>query len=479
MATQKIVFGEWLPDQPGLAGALVSVKNVVSQAVGYGPLATAAIFSEEADEPLTTLVAGKEPEGATKFFAAGETKIYQCSGVGALTDVSKAGGYDASDRFRFTQFGNTIIGTDFHDKLQAYQLGTSTTFDDLSADAPVARYITVVRDFVVAAFIKDGSDTYPLRVQWSDLNNETNWTPGETSQADYQDIPDGGQIIGIRGGEFGLVFLEKAIHRMSYVGTPFIFQFDNISRGKGCIANGSIAQVQGVCFFLSDDGFYMCDGQNVMSIGNEKVDRWFYSIADIDGLKKMSCAVDPVSKLILWNFIGVDGRRYLMIYNFNTKKWTYGDANTDYISDASSSGVTLEELDSISTSIDALTTSLDSILWLGGRYFLGGTYGNYVMTYTGTPATAQIDTGDIDAGARSLVTLARPHIDRGSADVSVASRTRLDETITYSTAVSADDENRVSLRSNGRYHRFRVTPTGSQWKNAIAIDIDVVAQGGR
>ena len=141
--------------------------------------------------------------------------------------------------------------------------------------------------------------------------------------------------------------------------------------------------------------------------------------------------------------------------------------------------MTLEELDNISTSIDALPTSLDSVLWLGGRYFLGGTRGNYVMTYTGAPATARIETGDIDAGARSLVTLARPHVDRGSANVSVSSRTRLDETVSYSSAVAADDENRVSLRSNGRYHRFRVTPTGDNWKNAIAIDVDIIGQGGR
>ena len=182
---------------------------------------------------------------------------------------------------------------------------------------------------------------------------------------------------------------------------------------------------------------------------------------------------------MIWNFKVLDQSRKLIIYNFNTKKWTYGDATSDYISDASSAGVTMEELDSISGSIDGLGASLDSILYIGGKYFLGGTYGTYVMTYTGSPAVGNIEVGDIDPGSRSLVTLARPHIDGGSANVSVSSRTRLDETVSYSSAVAADDENRVSLRSNGRYHRFRVTPTGDNWKNAIAIDVDIVGQGGR
>ena len=120
MATTKLTFGEWMPDQPSITGALVDAKNVVSQAVGYGPLPTAATFSAAASENLTTLVAGKTPVNATKLFAAGTTKIFDVSGVGALTNVSKTGGYTPNannDRFRFTQFGNVIIGTNNSDWL--------------------------------------------------------------------------------------------------------------------------------------------------------------------------------------------------------------------------------------------------------------------------------------------------------------------------------------------------------------------------
>ncbi len=165
-----------------------------------------------------------------------------------------------------------------------------------------------------------------------------------------------------------IVLLERAIHRMTYVGTPFIFQFDNISRGKGCMASGSIAQYQGVTFFLSDDGFYMCDGQNVTAIGAEKIDRFFLQDASESDFKTMSAAVDPIRKLVIWNYKSVNGTRNLIIYNFKTQKWTYGDAGTDFLAEASTSSLTLENLDSISASIDALTTSLDSQLYVGGKY---------------------------------------------------------------------------------------------------------------
>jgi len=481
MATTKLVFGEWMPDQPSITGALMDAKNVVSQAVGYGPFPTAATFSAAASENLTTLVAGKTPVNATKLFAAGSTKIFDVSGVGVLTNVSKTGGYTpnaSNDRFRFTQFGNVIIGTNNSDAIQAYTLGTSTAFADLAAGAPRCKFLTVVRDFVVTAFTTESSTVYPARVRWSGINDETTWGTSQVTQADFQDIPDGGQIVGIRGGEFGLVLMEKGISRMSYVGTPFVFQFDNISRGKGCIAAGSIAQSQGVTFFLSDDGFYMCDGQQVIPIGSEKVDRWFFSNADESGFDSMSAAIDPVRKLVIWNFKTTFAQRQLIIYNFNTKKWTYGNAGTDFISDASTSATTLEGLDSISNSIDALTVSLDSILYMGGKYFLGGTSGAYVVTYNGANATANIVTGDVNAGGRSVVTLARPLVDGGSATVSVASRTLLSEQPSFGTAVAADSENRVSLRSNGNYHQFQVIPTG-QWKTAVGLDVELQGQGVR
>ena len=478
MPTQRVQLGEWMPDQSGITGALTDAKNVVSQAVGYGSFPTAVAFSGSATEDLVSLYAAKNPDSTTQLFTSGASKIYTVSGIGALTQVKSGMTTGIDDRVRFTQFGKRVITTNNADVLQGWTLGTSTSFANLSASAPKAKFITVVRDFVVCANTYESAAQQQYRVRWSALNDETDWVEDVNTQSDYQDIPDGGQIVGIRGGEFGLVFLERAISRMTYIGTPFIFQFDNISRNKGCMVSGSIAQYQGVTFFLSDDGFYMCDGQQVVPIGSEKVDRFFINDASESDYGTMSSAVDPIRKLVIWNYVATDGFRKLLIYNFATKKWTYADAGTDYLSEASSTAVTLEQLDSISASIDAMTTSLDSRLYVGGKYFLGGTLGAVVYTYTGASATGQIATGDIDLGGQSVVTLARPQVDGGSATIAVASRQLLSESVLFGTAVAADSENRVSLRSSGRYHRLQLVPTGN-WSNAVAIDVDVTGQGAR
>jgi hypothetical protein len=479
MATQRLTLGEWLPDQPGLVNALSDAKNVIAQQVGYGPMPSAVSISDQAtDLTLSSLYGAKDPDGNTILFAAGDVDVYTVSGGGELTEVSGET-YTADARVRFTQFGNNVIFTNNSQPLQSYVMGTSSAFADLSADAPVAKYITVVRDFVVVANTFEDSEQKPFRVRWSDLNDETEWTTSETTQADYQDIPDGGQIMGIRGGEFGIILLERGIVRMSYIGTPFIFQFDNISRGKGCISSGSIAQYQGITFFLSDDGFYMCDGQQVTPIGAEKVDRWFFANADEAQFENMSAAVDPIKKTIIWNFKLITGYTSQLIYNFKVGKWTYADQQIDYVSDASTSASDLEDLDNISASIDGLEQSLDSVVYLGGRFFLGGTYQGHVYAFTGANKTGVISSGDIDAGANSVITLARPQVDNGSGSVAVASRKLLSEIPTFGTLVAADSENRVPLRSAGRYHRIKLTPTGNNWTTAIAVDYDLVGQGTR
>lgn len=470
---QRLTFGEWLPDQPGLVGALQTANNVVAQSVGYGPFPSMVDYSQAASENLNAVFTGKF--GATSnIFAGGASKLFKFDTTDlSMDDVSKVGGYTGT-RWRFTQFGDVVIAANGAEKLQAWVIGSSTLFADLAAAAPVASFVTVVRDFVVGANIS----SYPSRVQWSDINDETNWTSGPTSQSDYQDIPDGGNIRGITGGEFGLVLLDQSIVRMSYIGAPLFFQFDTISRTLGCYESGSIAQYGPMTFFLSDDGFYMCDGQSVKPIGAEKIDRWFFDDADPANITKMSAAIDPIRKIVAWCYPNTRAGKTILIYNWQVQKWTYADTTADYIASAGTASVTLEGLDAYSASIDALDISLDSRIWVGGKFIFAGSSGAKVVTFTGDPSSAVLETGDFAAGVNSIVRLARPQVDNGSATVAVASRDLLSDTVNFGTASAADSDNRVSLRSFGKYHRLRVVPTGN-WTTVVGVDVDTIQSGRR
>jgi hypothetical protein len=536
MPVQRIAFKDWLPDQPSILDTVSEANNVIPLAVGYGPFKSAVTFSGAASEDLNNCFAAKL-DNDVFIFAGGATKLFKVDNTDlSLVDESKSGGYTGTNRWQFLQFGSLAIASNGSEKIQSFDVNSSTAFADVSSDAPIAKYITVVRDFVVAGNI--GAGTSPSKVQWSGINDASTWTTTATSQSDYQIIPDGGDITGVVGGEFGIVFLEKAIVRMSYIGTPLIFQFDTVSRNVGCIEGNSIAQYSGTAYFLSDDGFYATNGQTLTGIGSEKVDRYFFSNANIGDIDSISAAVDPERNLVIWNYSNVSGGRSLLIYNFETQKWCEADTDVDYLSTLATSGTTLDGLDSAynvtagafvvgksytirtvgSTSFtaigavantvgvlftatgagsgtgvaidmaasaaalktsDTLVTTLDDRLYKGGKFLFGGVRDTRIITFTGTYATGSIITNDLEYGYNSVLTLIRPSVDNGSASVSVASRRMLDDTITYGTAVTASQEDRCSVRSAGRYHRVALTPTGANWSSAIGMDIDYSEQGTR
>lgn len=482
MAISRITFGEWTPDQPGITNGLQRAENVFSKAVGYGALQSAVDYSASASENLNSLVAAKTTAGGTLVFAGGSTKLFRLDATDlSLDNVSKSGNYvtPTGQRWRFTQFGNVVIAANGQAKLQGFNVNSSTLFANLAADAPEARYVTVVRDFVVTGFINSTS-VYPYRVQWSALGDESSWTSSATTQADYQDIPDGGAVVGVTGGEFGLVFLDRSIHRMTYVGSPLVFQFDNISRNMGCLEANSIVQYGGTSFFLSNDGFYACDGQQILPIGNEKVNRYFFDNADQALLAQMSAAVDPFRKLVIWSYVSNNSATpdKLIIYNYQTNKWTSGIASVSAISTSATPSFTLEGLD-VFGDLETISTSFDSAIWIGGKSQFAGVKNAKIVTFSGSNMTAYLETGDIEIpGSTSAITMVKPIVDNGSASVALLSRRLLSESTVFGSQTAANGENRVSVRGVGRYHRLQLTPTGD-WKNTVGMDIDLSPLGTR
>lgn len=472
---QRLNLGEWTPDQPGVAGTLTEATNVVPQLVGYGAFQTASNYSSAASENVFSAASAIYGSGL-ELFAGGATKIFKFDKTTTLlSNVSKAGGYTASTSWDFTQFGNAVIAANDKNILQVWYMGTSTSFADLSVSAPIAKFVTVVRDFVVSANI--GSGLYPNRVQWSDLNDETDWVAGATSQADFQDLSDGGNITGLTGGEFGLVLMENAIARMTYSGSPFFFQFDIISRNLGCVEPGSVAQYGNTTFFLSDNGFYSCNGQQLEPIGAEKVDQFFLNDANQGYLSRMSASIDPLRKLVIWEYFNNDQENALLIYNWQVKRWSYGVTDVDFLSQAATPALTLEALDAFGT-VDSIGTSFDSRVWAGGKNVLSGIRDNRIVTFTGASAQASIATQDLEFGQNSLVTVIKPLVQNGSCNAQISSSRTLTDNTNYGSISTQNNDGRCPVRSSGRFHRIRILPTGT-WTDAVGMDIEVANQGNR
>jgi hypothetical protein len=190
MPTQRIAFKEWLPDQPSILDSVSEANNVIPLAIGYGPFKSPVNYSGAASEDLNNCFAAKL-DNDVFIFAGGASKLFKVDNTDlSLVDESKAGGYTGTNRWQFLQFGSLALASNGSEKIQSFDVNSSTAFADVSSEAPIAKYITAVRDFVVAGNI--GAGTNPNKVQWSGINDASTWTATATSQSDYQLLPDGG-----------------------------------------------------------------------------------------------------------------------------------------------------------------------------------------------------------------------------------------------------------------------------------------------
>ena len=477
----QIPFGEWLPDQPQHMNPGANVATNVYYALNSYKRFPSLVNYSSNNISTDSRGAGSFRDNANNVynFVANNTDIYQLDG-GTFTSRKGSLTGGNTDFWTFTQFGNYVIASNGVDLPQYFLMGTSTNFANLSSlgsGVPNFRVSGVVRDFLVTGNLTTGSNT----IQWSGINDISEWTPG-TKQSDSQDLPgSGGQIVHITSGEIGYVFRQNQIIRMDYVGGATVFRLSVISPNRGAVYGRTVCQDNRRVFFYADDGFFEINGDQVISIGAEKVNRFF----DVDLNKAFSdricAAVDPFNQLALWlypsanntaNTTGICDK--ILIYNYATQKWSTADASASTIFSQFVGAYTVELMDIISENLDQINIALDTDFWSGGQLFLGAIDSDYkAAIFSGTENQGTIETREMELfqGHRSSITNIRPIIDATSS-VTVKSRERLADTPTESSLSSMVASGDNPVRQSGRYFRFKIiTPSGSVWTHAQGVDI--------
>jgi hypothetical protein len=349
-----VPFASFGPDVSDLNGSVTSsIENVLPRSDGYGPFPGHVSFTSALAGACRGYFFARN-EDQLVVFAATETRIYLLDNT-TLTwsDVSSGGSayaaLSANENWQFAQFNNFVIAVQANVAPQVYNLSSDTDFDDLGGSPPQARYISIINRFVVLSGLLDD----PYRVQWSGLNDTTNWTAG-TGLSDFQDLPDGGVVRGVVGGEFGIIIQDGAMRRMIFSpGSDVIFQIDRISKDTGALAPYSIVNAGERVFFLSPRGFIMTDSSGAVTpIGKERIDRTFLSTYDSTALGLVIGVADPASNLVMWSYRSQDGGDEglfdkLICFDWVLNRWSTVNMSGEYIAALARPGQTLEGLDSI------------------------------------------------------------------------------------------------------------------------------------
>ena len=409
-----------------------------------------------------------------------------------LTTTNFSGGTpltgDSDDYCTFTQFGEYVIFSNGVDQPQYYLMGTSSVFANLSTiatDNPVFRCSGVVRDFVVAGNISGSTN----RIQWSGINDLTTWTAG-VSQSDSQDLPgSGGQVVAITSGEVGYVFRQNQIIRMDYVGGNTVFRLSVISPNRGAMYGRTVCQDNRQIFFYADDGFYQINGDQIMPIGVEKVNRYFDLNLNKAYTDRICAAVDPFNQLAMWLFPSTSNTAnttgicdQIIIYNYVTQKWSLAEASASTIFSQFVGAYTVELMDIISQNLENISAALDTDYWSGGQMLLGAVDSDYkAAIFSGTANECEIETSELEPfpGLRTNITGVRPIVD-ADATLTVKTRERLADSESASSSVSMRDSGINPVRKSGRYIRANVkVASGTKFNHAQGIDLVASRAGVR
>jgi hypothetical protein len=489
-----IEFGEWLPDQSDLAsGGVLEAKNVLPAARGYRPFRGLSSVSGAADAYLRGMFATRDQTGVNQIFAGDATKLYKYDASdSSLANVSQSGNYTiaSNERWKFVQFGNNLLAAGGHSQvLQNYVIGTSSLFADISG-APAALYMAAVRDFIVCGNVRYGGTTYQEQLYWSAINDSQSWTIG-TNQSDVQNLADSGAITGIVGGQFGVIFTQRGISRLEYVGSPVVFSVEKVQTTNGCEIPGSIVALgTNAIFYIAQNGFMMFDGNQSVPIGAEKIDNWFYDNLNAAYTNRVTSAIDPNNQIVVWSFVSNDSNDgepdKIIVYNYAVNKWSLLEIDHGSVGTILLPGYTLEQLDNINSNIDTMTTSFDSPIYAGESFTLAASKDNKIFSFTGDILDASITSREFEvtplrSSAINSVTpyvTARNAVTTPTLTISVGSRSKQIDDVTFTTAGSLNADNLCNVRSHGRYHRVKVQTSGD-FRYALGVDVDAKPLGRR
>jgi hypothetical protein len=423
-----------------------------------------------------------DPDTFTVSATAGGSVINMATagtGTHSVTWIYSSLSSDA--QWQFAQFGNLVFATQKNVVLQVYNLSSSTAFADTSGSPPQANYISVVGRFLVLS----GLLSNPFRIHWSGLNDTTNWTSGVGS-SDYQDFPDGGIVRGVAGGEFGTVFQDQAIRRMSYIpGSPLIFQIERITQDQGLFAPYSVVAAGDVIYFHTAHGFHkIAPGGLPVQIGRERVDRTFFDDLDKTELRMFIGAYDPRSTRVFWAYKSTSGATglYDKILGYDTAldRWFPLEMSGEYLLGMSQPGITLENLDAISASIDALGASLDSFSVSTQPLIAQFNSDHKIGFFSGSNLEATLETGEQGTDGRRIgVWGFRPVTDAPSVYGSASYRELVSETPTSLTEIAQNTRTgRCDLRRSTRYSRMKIrVPAATLWTYAAGVEPDIRQEG--
>ena len=186
------------------------------------------------------------------------------------------------------------------------------------------------RDRHVIVFGCDAQDDIgtqdPLLIRFSDQENPLVWSAQATNTAGDLRIGSGSEIItAVETRQQILVFTDRSLHAMQFLGPPFTFGISLISENITVASPLSAIAVDDSVYWMGKDEFYVYTGQ-VQKLPCS-VRSYVFSDFNTQQSEKVTCGVNSSFSEIWWFYPSAlsDSLDKYVIFNYQENAWYYGN----------------------------------------------------------------------------------------------------------------------------------------------------------
>lgn len=435
-------------------------------------------------------------------------KLYRYNGstLSNVTKTSDATNYSNSPRWQGVQIGTAMLMNNGSDVPQ-YMLPSGSRFADLPnwPSQLITNCLKPFNSFLVMSGYEVGSSKYPYTVRWSDEYDPTS-VPGSYDITSTTNL-SGETTLSGKNGELidqlalngsNIIYAERGVFAMSFIGAPLVFSFREIFEDDGILNRGAVASFFGRHLVVGQNDIYVHDGNTKQSIVDKRVRRRFFNqMADTrsvfcqtvpDRSEVWICYADDdaadsqsANKALVYNwaqnaftFIDLPGVRALAVAdNMDTGgSWDVSPgtwaASTDYWSNSSAS------------------VNSNNIKVFGADYANSKvTQHNATNGFAGSAIECFVEASKIDldtitgsaTNTIKQIMCIMPQIEgSGSIDISVGVSDAPQQGVAWQSksTYNIESDHKIDVRASGRYLalRFESESAADTWR-ITGLDIDI------
>jgi hypothetical protein len=236
-----------------------------------------------------------------------------------------SGSVTAATTWSLDTWGEYLVGCSTSDgKLYEWQLDfTTPTKAAVITNAPtncLGLLVTAERSLFALGASGDGR-----KVAWSDLENNTIWTPSSTNLAGSIILQTSGRIItGKRVRGQNLILTDIDAHTLTYVGQPFVYQAEIAGRACGAVSANCVAVLDNMAVWMGQKGFHVYDGY-VKPLPCEVYDYVFNNI-NTNQISKVYAVNNAQYNEVWWFYpsAGSNENDSYVSWDYGENHWTIG-----------------------------------------------------------------------------------------------------------------------------------------------------------